>query len=86
MEKLLEYPDFIVKAIFITVKYVGLCLFVWFFEPLYDLMILQIPNYALLSPYAKEVLADLKIILGVIVAFLVAVNMVRKLFKKEEKK
>lgn len=62
------------KAFLYGVKYLSILLGVWFFEPLYDIFLLQVQDYALLSPYMKEFLNDIKILLGVLVALLVAVR------------
>ena len=63
------------KMLLHGLKYLSIGLGVWFVEPIYDFIILeQVVDYAILSPYMKAFLDDIKILLGVLVAFLLAVR------------
>lgn len=73
------------KAIFFTLKYIALFVFVWFgFEPLYDITLLQVEHGGFLSKYWKEFLSDIKYVLGVFAALLTVIVLVLKLYKKEK--
>lgn len=77
------------KILLAGLKYLFIGLSVWFLEPIYDFIILQqVVDYAILSPYMKEFLNDIKILLGVLVAFLLAVRYFYVILKikKETKK
>lgn len=55
---------------------------VWFFYPIYDAIVLfMIDDYALLSPFAKNLIEDFKLILGAIVALLVTIKLVLGIVK-----
>lgn len=63
------------KILLYGLKYLFIGLGVWFIEPICEFIILQqVVDYAILSPYMKEFLNDIKILLGVLVAFLLAVR------------
>lgn len=69
---------------------IGKC-FLWLavvfgWEPTFDFVILQVDSYAILSPYMKEFLGDIKILTGVLVSILVAVKLFMGLLKAKEKK
>lgn len=55
-------------------------------EPAFDFVILQVDSYAILSPYMKEYLGDIKIISGVLVGVLVAIKLFIGLLKPKDKK
>ena len=75
--------DNIVKS-FIVIKGLLLASFVWFFEPLYDLIILN----EFLPVYLKFLMGEVKEIIGFIVAILVGIKLVLqiKYYNKETKK
>lgn len=60
--------------ILLAIKYIAIWLFVWFIEPIVGFMILQVDTVGFLSPYMKSFLGDIKIILGVLVALLLAIK------------
>lgn len=68
------------------VKYVGICLFVWFIEPILGFFVLQVDTVAILSPYAKAVLADITTILAVLVPFLLGIKYVYEIWKIKQGK
>lgn len=71
-----------VKIIAMAGKLLILPLVVWFFYPLYDVIVLfLISDYALLSPFAKNLIEDLKIILGAVVALFVAIKLILGIIK-----
>lgn len=73
------------KAIFFTIKYIALFVFVWLgFDPLYDMTLLQVQDYVFLSPHWKEFLSEMKYVLGFFAALLTVMILVRKLYKKEK--
>lgn len=71
--------------ILLAVKYIAIWLFVWFIEPIIGLVVLQVDSVAFLSPYQKSFLNDIKIILGVVVAFLLAVKYIYDILKAKKK-
>ena len=68
------------------VKYIGICLFVWFIQPILNFFVLQVDTVAILSPYAKAVLVDLTTILAVLVPFLLAIKYVYEIWKIKQGK
>lgn len=55
---------------------------VWLFYPLYDLVVpIVVSDYALLSPYTKLVLDDVKIILGTLIAIFALVKLIYGVIK-----
>lgn len=68
------------------VKYLTICLFVWFLEPIFDFIILQIDTAAFLSPYMKSFLDDIKILLGVFVTLLLSVKYLIDIWRSKKKK
>lgn len=71
--------------ILLAVKYIAIWLFVWFIEPIIGLVVLQVDSVAFLSQYQKSFLNDIKIILGVVVAFLLAVKYIYDILKSKRK-
>lgn len=49
-------------------------IFVLLIEPVYDFIIIQVDNYAMLSPYTKALLGDVKIIIVLLTAFIVLIK------------
>lgn len=63
-------------------KVLLLPMLVWFFYPIYDIVVLYlISDYALLSPFAKNLIEDFKLILGAIVALLVTIKLIFGIIK-----
>jgi len=67
------------------VKYIGICLFVWFIEPIIGFVVIQVDTVAFLSPYMKSFLNDIKIILGVLVTLLLAIKYFYAILKSKKK-
>lgn len=67
------------------VKYLGICLFVWFIEPILGLVILQVDTVAFLTPHVKAVLNDWKIILSVAVPAVLFVKYIIDIVKAKKK-
>ena len=86
MQKIMLEPIGVKTA----VALIGKC-FLWLavvfgWEPAFDFVILQVDSYAILSPYMKEFLGDIKIISGVLVGMLVAIKLFMGLLKPKNKK
>ena len=64
------------KIATMAVKCLLLPLLVWFFYPIYDLILYFINDYALFSPFVKELFEDIKIILGAVIAVLVTIKFI----------
>lgn len=62
-----------IKIAFIILKSITALVIVWFFEPIYDFIIMNTPmNHLLfLTPWMKDFIGDMKLILGLLVAILV---------------
>lgn len=66
-----------VKVISLIGKILIYPLIVWAFYPTYDLLVpIVVQDYALLNPYVKELLNDIKIILGVLIAIFALVKLI----------
>lgn len=71
--------------ILLAVKYIAIWLFVWFIEPIIGLFVLQADTMGFLNPNMRSNLDDIKIILGVVVAFLLAVKYFYDILKAKKK-
>ena len=71
--------------LFKGVKYFAIWLSVWFIEPIIGLVVLQVDSVAFLSPYMKSFLDDIKILLGVLLAFLLVVKYFYDILKAKKK-
>lgn len=57
------------------IKYLSICLFVWFIEPIFGFVVINSAEaIALLTPYQHAFLNDVKVIIGVLVSLLLAVK------------
>lgn len=68
------------------VKYIGICLFVWFIQPILNFFVIQVDTIALLSPYWKAVMVDLTTILAVVVPLLLGIKYVYEIYKIKQGK
>lgn len=68
------------------VKYVGICLFVWFIQPILNFFVLQVDTIAILSPYAKAVLVDITTIMAALVPVLLGIKYVYEIWKIKQGK
>lgn len=68
-----------------AVKYIAIWLFVWFIEPIIGLVVLQADTMGFLNPHMRSFLDDIKIILGVLVALLLAVKYFYDILKPKKK-
>lgn len=68
------------------IKYIGICLFVWFIQPILNFFVLQVDTVAILSPYMKAVMADLTTILAVVVPLILGIKYVYEIWKIKQGK
>ena len=69
------------ELLFKGVKYLGICFFVWFIEPILGFFVMQVDTIGILSPYQRIILDDYKIILAVLVPSLLAVKYMIDIYK-----
>lgn len=82
MEKYMAAAEIGIKIVGMAGKVLIYPLLVWMFFPLYDFILpIIISDYALLGPYARAVLEDIKIILGVLIAFSVLIKLIYGVIK-----
>lgn len=72
--------------IFKGFKYVGICLFVWFIQPIMDFMVIQVDTVGILTPYTKAVLRDLTTIVAFVVPILLGTKYVYEIYKLSQGK
>lgn len=68
------------------IKYAGICLFVWFIQPILNFFVLQVDTVAILSPYMKAVLGDLTTILAFLVPLILGAKYIYEIVKIKQGK
>lgn len=86
MQKYMTGTGIEFKLLFIGIKYIAICMFVWFIEPIFGFVITQVDNVALLTPFVKSFLEDVKIIFSVLIPILLAVKYMYEILKIKENK
>lgn len=78
----METQNMILYKTLLIFKGTALAAFVWFFEPLYEAIILN----GFLPLGFTEIMAELKELIGFIVAFLVAIKLILQIVKIRKEK
>lgn len=68
------------------IKYIGISLFVLFIQPILNFFVLQVDTVAILSPYAKAMLADLTSIFAPLVPIVLLAKYVYEIYKIKQGK
>lgn len=74
------------ELLFKGVKYLGICFFVWFIEPILGFFVIQVDAVGILNEHQRALLDDYKIILAVLVPSLLAIKYIIDIYKARNNK
>lgn len=84
MEQSMTGNEMEIKFVFMGIKFVSVCIFVWFIQPIIGLIAMPIDTIGMLTPHMRANLDDAKLILAVVVPSLLGIKYLIDIYKSRK--